>query len=141
MPLQKVSSVEFFRHIMGAERRRAERVRVNLDVIYADQLRQHRGTISDISVTGCFMLASGVATVDAPVTVTIELPSRKTVRLPGEVVYNTPEIGFAIRFVELPTSGLKFVQKLVERFRQPNGHSSNVAEQSAEQTTPPDKTA
>lgn len=114
---------------MGAERRRAERVRVNLDVIYADQLRQHRGTISDISVTGCFMLASGVATVDEPITVTIELPSHKTIRLPGEVVYNTPEIGFAMRFVELPTNGLKFVEKLVERFRQPNGHGDQAAGQ------------
>lgn len=126
---------------MGAERRRAERVRVNLDVIYADQLRRHRGTISDISVTGCFMLASGVATIAEPIMITIELPSHKTIRLPGEVVYNTPEIGFAMRFVELPASGLKFVQKLIERFRQPNGHAGSVAEQPAEQTTPPDKTA
>lgn len=113
---------------MGIERRRAERVRVNLDVMYADPLRQHKGTISDISVTGCFILASDTATTAEPVTVTIELPSHKTIRLPGEVVYNTPEIGFAIRFVELPDNGLKFVQKLVERFRQPNGHAERPVE-------------
>lgn len=114
---------------MGAERRRAERVRVNLDVIYADRVRQHRGTISDISITGCFVLAAGDATTAESITITINLPNHKTIHLAGEVVYNTPEIGFAIRFVELPDSVLKFVQKLVERFRPPSDQAERTAEQ------------
>lgn len=100
---------------MGAERRRAERVRVNLDVVFADQLHQHKGTISDISVTGCFILSAGEATPEELITVTIELPSKKSVTLYGEVVYNTPEIGFAIQFTELPEASLRFIEKLVKR--------------------------
>jgi hypothetical protein len=103
---------------MSAERRRAERVRVNLDVMFTDQLQQQKGTISDISVTGCFILSAGDATAAAPVTVTIQLPSKKAIKLTGEVVYNTPEIGFAIRFRELPKSGQSFLEKLVKRLSQ-----------------------
>jgi hypothetical protein len=114
---------------MGIERRRAERVRVNLDVVFADQFRSHKGTISDISVTGCFVLASGEATPDAPVTVTIQLPTDKIVELPGEVVYNTPEIGFALRFGGLNKTAQSFLEKLVERFRLPQSERARAVEQ------------
>lgn len=114
---------------MGIERRRAERVRVNLDVIFAEQSRQHKGTISDISVTGCFVLASSEATPSAPITVMVQLPTNKSIRLTGEVVYNTPEIGFAIRFTRLSKSGQSFVEKLIERFRQPPVEPAQTIEQ------------
>jgi len=104
--------------MMIVEQRRAERVRVNLDVIFADQIREQRGTISDISVTGCFILSAGDARTSEPITVTIQMRSKKIVRLKGEVVYNTPEIGFALRFTELPGSGLSFIEKLVKRLGQ-----------------------
>lgn len=111
------------------ERRRAERVRVNLDVIFADSQRQYKGTISDISVTGCFMLAAVEATPDELMTIIIQLPNNKTVKLTGEVVYNTDEIGFALRFVDLPDSTLRFIQKLVERFRQSPAQPGKAARQ------------
>ncbi len=109
------------------ERRRAERVRVNLDVVFAERERQHRGTISDISVSGCFILAPVAATPAELITVLIQLPSNKTVKLTGRVVYNTAEIGFAIHFVELPDKVLRFLQKLVERFRQPQAQTDQAA--------------
>ena len=88
--------------------------------MYADQSRQHKGTISDISTSGCFILAATEAATAEPITVVIQLPSKKTVHLTGEVVYNTPEIGFAIHFKELPANGLSFIEKLVKRFSQTN---------------------
>ena len=104
--------------MMIVDRRRAERVRVNLDVTFADGESPHKGTISDISVTGCFILSAGEATAHDHITVTIELPSKKVVTLTGEVAYNTPEIGFAIRFTELPAGAQSFVEKLVKRLSQ-----------------------
>lgn len=114
---------------MSAERRRAERVRVNLDVTFTDQRDRHKGTISDISVSGCFILAAGKAMSAEPITVTIQLPSKKVVQLTGEVVYNTPEIGFAICFKELPATGLTFIEKLVKRFSQPQSQPAQETEQ------------
>jgi predicted ATPase len=114
---------------MSIERRRAERVRVNLEVVFADRFRQHRGRISDISVTGCFILSAIEAVVNEALAVTIQLPSRKTVKLTGEVVYNTPEIGFALRFTELPDGTLRFIEKLVKRLGQPSRKPDHVAGQ------------
>jgi c-di-GMP-binding flagellar brake protein YcgR len=115
--------------MMIAERRRAERVRVNLDVSYTNgRASQHKGTISDISVTGCFVLSAGEEEAHQPVTVNIELPSGKVVQLTGEVVYNTPEIGFAVRFTELPAGTLNFVEKLVKRFSQTSKHPDRAVE-------------
>ncbi len=111
------------------ERRRAERVRVNLDVTIAERARQRRGTISDISVTGCFVLSAGDAAASEPVIVTIELPSKKVVKLTGEVAYNTPEIGFAMRFTELPTGSLNFIEKLVRRLGQTSRRPARTTEQ------------
>jgi hypothetical protein len=112
------------------ERRRAKRVRVNLDVMIDERARQKRGTISDISVTGCFILSAGDAAASEPVTVILELPSRKVVKLTGEVAYSTPEIGFAMRFTELPTGSLNFIEKLVRRLSQtlqPNLPANNLS--------------
>jgi hypothetical protein len=104
---------------MGIEKRRAVRVRVNLDVLFTDALRQHKGTISDISTTGCFILSAGQATPRQPITVIIQLPSNRTINLKGHVVYNTPEIGFALEFFDLSPNELGFIEKLVKRFLQP----------------------
>jgi hypothetical protein len=114
---------------MIVERRRAERVRVNLDVIFADPICQRKGTISDISVTGCFMLSAGDATANDAVTITIELPNKKIINLTGEVAYNTPEIGFAVRFTELPASTLNFIEKLVKRLSQSSRQPDHTIEQ------------
>ncbi len=102
---------------------------MNLDVTFTDQRDRHKGTISDISVSGCFILASGKAMKAEPVTVTIQLPSKKVVQLTGEVVYSTPEIGFAICFKELPTTGQTFIEKLVKRFSQPQSQPAQETEQ------------
>ena len=114
---------------MGIERRRAERVRVNLDVLFTDPLGQQKGTISDISVTGCFILSSSRATPRQPITINIQLPGDRTLTLAGEVVYNTPEIGFAMQFVDLTDKALGFIEKLVKRFRQPESEPQPQATQ------------
>lgn len=115
---------------MGIEKRRAERVRVNLDVLFTDPLRQHKGTISDISTTGCFVLSAGQATPRQPITVIIQLPGNRTINLNGHVVYNTPEIGFALEFFDLSPNELGFIEKLVKRFREPQPQATEETMQS-----------
>ena len=83
---------------MNVERRRAKRFRVNLPVQWEGEGKSEHGTISDLSMTGCFMLTAGVVARDEFVSLTMELPNRKTILLGGEVVYHTEEIGFAVRF-------------------------------------------
>ena len=83
---------------MSEERRRAERVKVNLPARWEVASARERGTVSDISVTGCFLLTGGETTPGQAVSVALELPKGRTIELRGEVVYHTEEIGFAVRF-------------------------------------------
>ncbi len=85
---------------MGIERRRAKRFKVNLPARWDGTANGERGTISDLSLTGCFILTGGAAGQGDPVSLALELPGGKTLQLGGEVVYYTDEIGFAVRFTQ-----------------------------------------
>lgn len=83
---------------MYLERRRAERIKVNLPAHWEGTSTRERGTISDISVSGCFLLTGGEPTPGEAVNLALELSKGRTIQLSGEVVYRTEEIGFAVRF-------------------------------------------
>jgi hypothetical protein len=102
---------------MMEERRRAERFQVNLDVQWESATAQHKGTISDISTSGCFILTSPEIAAAELVRVGIQLPRGKSVTLPGEAVYLTEEIGFAMRFIDLGLTEQRFLQRLIETAR------------------------
>ena len=83
---------------MGEERRRAKRFRVNLPARWEGARARERGTISDLSITGCFVLTDGQTVRGEPVRLTMQLPGGAQISLGAEVVYYTEEIGFAVRF-------------------------------------------
>lgn len=102
---------------MSVERRRAERFHVNLDIRWEGSSGQRKGTISDISTSGCFILTSPEVVASEPVKVGIQLPKGKIMTLPGEAVYSTEEIGFALRFTNLGEQEELFLQRLIESAR------------------------
>lgn len=85
---------------MGAERRKAKRFRVNLPARWAGARAADRATISDLSITGCFVLTAGQTARGEIIRLTMQLPGGVNISLGGEVVYYTEEIGFAVRFTE-----------------------------------------
>jgi hypothetical protein len=99
------------------ERRRAERVWVILDVSWEGASGQRKGTISDISTIGCFILTSPEVAVAEPIRVGIQLPTGRIITLLGEAVYSTEEIGFALRFTGLDSQEKLFLKRLVESAR------------------------
>jgi hypothetical protein len=105
---------------MSEERRRAERVKVNLPARWEGARARERGTISDISVSGCFLLSGGATTPGDSISVALELPKGRTIELRGEVVYLTEEIGFAVRFTSDDagrTQLVKFLNLLISKRR------------------------
>jgi PilZ domain len=99
------------------ERRRAERFRVNVDALWESATRQRKGTISDISTSGCFILTAPEITANEPVKVGIQFPNGKGVTLSGEAVYSVEEIGFALRFTDLGEREQQFLQRLSDSAR------------------------
>jgi hypothetical protein len=102
---------------MIEERRRAERFQVNLEVQWESASAQHKGTISDISTRGCFILTSPEIAATEFVRVGIQLPGGKSVTLPGRAVYLTEEIGFGMCFLDLGLTEQGFLQRLIETAR------------------------
>ena len=102
---------------MIEEKRRAERFRVNLDIQWEATSGRRKGTISDISTSGCFILTSPEVVASEPVKVGIQLPKGKSMTLPGETVYTTEEIGFALRFTDLGRKEKLFLKRLIDSAR------------------------
>lgn len=74
-----------------------------------------RGTVADISRTGCFVLCSGEVEDGENVKIYLPDDGDKIVAVWGEVVYHVYEIGFAVRFVELGDKERLFLDKLLRQ--------------------------
>jgi hypothetical protein len=86
---------------MTQERRRAPRVKVNLQTRWEGVLSQQEATITDLSTTGCFVLTGGKVESKELVRLEIEAPDGEPFVLWAEVVDAAFEIGFAVRFTSM----------------------------------------
>lgn len=83
---------------MEKERRSAPRIRVTLPARWEGVLHKEKGTITDLSRTGCFVLTGGQVEVRELIWLEIQLPDNDPVCFWAEVVDQAYEIGFAVRF-------------------------------------------
>ena len=95
------------------ERRTANRVRLNLRTRWETLITQGRGTVCDISSTGCFVLSGGEVNPGELIRLEIHFPE-DLASLWGEVVYSIAEMGFAIRFKFASKSERRALNKLIE---------------------------
>ena len=95
------------------ERRGAPRLRTNIAARWETLKTQGRGSVCDLSSTGCFVLTGG------------ELSARELVRLEliagdeivnawGYVVYHVREMGFAVRFVLQIDDDRRAIDRLIQ---------------------------
>ena len=80
------------------ERRTSERVRANLTVRWETLKAQGRGSVCDLSSSGCFLLTGGEAAAGELLRMDL-IFSDEIATLWGNVVYAMNEMGFAVRFV------------------------------------------
>jgi len=83
---------------MENDRRSAPRARVKLAARWAGVLSRENGTVTDLSRSGCFVLTGGKVEEKELVRVEIQLTDKQTVNFWAEVVNQTAEIGFALKF-------------------------------------------
>jgi hypothetical protein len=98
------------------DRRAKSRVCVSLDASWEGLTAQCRGLVVDLSEAGCFVLTSDRVTPRETVWLELRPSPDERVRVWGEVVYQVPEMGFALRFVE--TEGIAHQHKLVQLIEQ-----------------------
>ncbi len=98
----------------GSERRATRRYSVNIEVEWEGSVGRRKGTISDISTTGCFVLCSGEVNDGETVKIFIPLADGMKAEFWGEVVNHVLEIGFGANFVALSTPQREFIEKIIK---------------------------
>ena|SRR2546421_6904051 len=99
------------------ERRQAERFRLNLRARWESLLAHGRGTICDLSESGCFVLSGRRVKGGELIRLAIDFPDH-LVFVWGEVAYSVAEMGFALRFVFHEENEKRGLQNLVARLRE-----------------------
>jgi PilZ domain len=94
------------------ERRTAPRLRTTINVRWETLRTGGRGTICDLSTSGCFILTGGEVTPPELVRLNIVLPS-ETATLWGNIVYAINEMGFAVRFVFGAEADKELIQRVI----------------------------
>ena len=112
---------------MGVERREFERYRVNLRVRWQGRHAAREGTVTDLSIVGCFILADDLLVERGElVEINLLLPAGK-LTLWGRVIYTAEEIGFGVRFSPtVPEADRRKLELLVraEALRSQKKHST-----------------
>ena len=107
--------MDFIGAYMGIERRLAQRIKVNIRARWEGSRTRRDGTVTDISIAGCFVLTEDLG-VEKRELVKIELlMPGGVITLWGHVIYKADEIGFGVRFAsnipEVERKRLEFLVK------------------------------
>jgi PilZ domain len=101
MPPNKVPPVE---------RRKAERVKVNIKVRWEGVLEHREGTMVDLSISGCFILTAHLVDTGE----LIRLKMENSLVFWGEVIYQIEEMGFGLRFTATTREERQQLDRLIE---------------------------
>jgi hypothetical protein len=97
------------------ERRSARRLKVSLDACWEGTRAQCGGLVVDLSEAGCFILTSDRVAPREMVRVELRPSPDERVQVWGEVIYQVPEMGFGLRFVEARDGWRETLAHLVGR--------------------------
>jgi hypothetical protein len=96
------------------DRRKAPRIKVDLPARWEGVLNQEQAQITDLSITGCFVLTGGKVEGKELVRLEIDLPNQEPLYLWAEVVDAAFEIGFAVRFTAMEDEDQKRLSAFIE---------------------------
>lgn len=123
------------------DNRRAERVHVPLTVRWEGVLAAMKGTIGDLSTSGCFVLSEDKVEAEELIRLEIILPrDGTTIYAWGEIVYKVPEIGFGLRFTLIDDEDQKKLDLLLkaEIYRKRRKTSAPAANAAGDESAPAD---
>lgn len=102
----------------GKDRRAVERFSVNIDIEWEGLGGKQTGTISDISISGCFVLCSGEVEDGDYIKIYFPLSTGKKFEFMGEVTNHVFEIGFGVCFINLTETQKEFLEVYVDTLRE-----------------------
>jgi hypothetical protein len=105
----------------GEERRSMNRYQVEADIEWQTSAGRSPGTLSDVSLDGCFVLSSGDVIDGENVKIFIPLADGMKVEFTGTVTNHVVEIGFGARFDKISSAQRDLLAKLVQEAEAPPG--------------------
>ncbi len=102
----------------GIERRKHPRFTINLDVEWEGEIGRQKGMISDISISGCFVLCSGEVDDGEIIKIYIPVEGGMKIQFKGVVVNHVYEIGMGVRFEGLSKPQNILLQEIVTKAEQ-----------------------
>src|SRR2546430_2145230 len=97
----------------GEERRASNRYPIEIDIEWEGAAGRLPGTISDVSLDGCFVLSSGDTNDGDTVKIFVPLADGMKVQFDGKVANHVYEIGFGLRFGQLSAAQRDVLIKIV----------------------------
>jgi len=97
----------------GSERRSSNRYPVEMEVEWEGTGGRQPGTMSDVSLDGCFILSSGDTNDGDTVKIFVPLADGMKVQFQGKVANHVYEIGFGVRFETLSAAQRDLLIKIV----------------------------
>jgi len=97
----------------GQERRASNRYSIEIDVEWETSAGRFPGTISDVSIDGCFVLSSGDINDGDDVKLFVPLADGMKVQFEGRVANHVFEIGFGVRFGMMTAAQRDVLMKIV----------------------------
>ena len=98
----------------GDERRDSNRYPVELDVEWEGGAGRQPGSISDVSLEGCFVLSSGDVNDGDDVKIFVPLADGMKVQFDAKVANHVYEIGFGVKFAQLSIAQRELLVKIVK---------------------------
>jgi hypothetical protein len=99
----------------GEERRSVNRYSVETDVEWQTTGDRQSGTLSDVSLNGCFVLSDGDVADGEPVRIFIPLADGMKVEFTGQITNHVFEIGFGARFDQISAAQRDLLARLVHK--------------------------
>lgn len=97
----------------GSERRQTNRFVVEVEVEYIAAGGRSTGTMSDISLDGCFVLCTGDVEDNEQIKLYVPLADGMKVEFTGRVANHVYEIGFGVKFDTLSAAQRDLLAKIV----------------------------
>src|SRR5438046_1759656 len=99
----------------GDERRGSVRYPVEVDIQWETASGRQPGSMSDVSIDGCFILSSGDVTDGEDVKIFVPLADGMKVQFDAKVANHVFEIGFGVRFSQLSAAQRELLVSIVKK--------------------------
>jgi len=101
----------------GNDRRIDERFALDISIKWEGSSGIWEGTLSDISLTGCFILGPGDVVDGDRVRIDFPLIAGGTLSLWGEVMNHVYEIGFGAKFIGMTETQKTYLERFIDTLR------------------------